>query len=66
MSNKSITIAVYPDGLLITVDGASYHKPMTCKQKLSMAKELVSRVISDSRDECLGPDTLQLELSDTQ
>ena len=66
MSSKPITIAVYPDGLLITIDGKSYLKKMTAKQKLSMAKEIISRVVSDSGDECLGLDTLQSELSDTQ
>lgn len=66
MSIKPITIAVYPDGLLITIDGKSYLKKMTAKQKLSMAKEIISRVVSDSGDECLGLGTLQSELSDTQ
>jgi hypothetical protein len=66
MSSKPITIAVYPDGLLITIDGKSYLKTMTAKQKLSMAKEIISRVVSDSGDECLELDTLQSELLDTQ
>jgi len=66
MKDKPITIAVYPDGLLITIGGTSYHKPMSHKQKLSMAKEIISRVVSDAGDECLGLDTLQSGLSDTQ
>lgn len=66
MSNKQITIAVYPDGLLITIGGKSYLKKMTAKQKLSMAKEIISRVVSDSGDVCLGLGALQSELLDTQ
>jgi hypothetical protein len=66
MTDKPITIAVYPDGLLITIDGTSYHKPMSHKQKLSMAKEIIGRVVSDAGDECLGLGALQSELSDTQ
>lgn len=66
MTEEPITIAVYPNGLLITIGGKSYLKKMTAKQKLSMAKEIISRVVSDSGDKCLELDTLQSELLDTQ
>lgn len=56
---SQITIAVYPDGLLITIDGKSYHKVMNDKQKLFLARELISRVVSDSGDTCHEQDTLR-------
>lgn len=55
----TITIAVYPDGLLITINGTSYHKSMNDKQKLYMAKELISRVVSEEVNQCLKSDTQQ-------
>ena len=66
MSRKTITIAVYPDGLLITIDGKSYVKDMSNKQKLFMARELIGRVISDAGEECRELGTLPHGNSHTQ
>jgi hypothetical protein len=38
-----ILIAVYDDGLLITIDGKSYFHHQTTQQQLWMAQELIAK-----------------------
>lgn len=36
-----VLVAVYPDSLLVTINGASYSKHMTKKQMIDLAKKLL-------------------------
>ena len=40
---QQILVAVYDDGLLITIDGVSYFYHQTVTQQLNMAQELIAR-----------------------
>jgi len=44
-SDSQILVAVYPNGLLLTLHGESYFKQMTYTQMLNMAQELVHRSV---------------------
>ena len=49
-----VLVAVYEDGLLITIDGKSYFKQMTAMQMLYMAQDLIERSMHDIKKEKHG------------
>lgn len=46
-SKAQVLVAVYPNGLLLTINGESYFKQMTYEQMLNMAQELVHRSVME-------------------
>lgn len=48
-SKSLVLVAVYPSGLLLTINGESYFKQMTCEQMLNMAQELIHRSVHEIR-----------------
>lgn len=46
-----ILVAVYDDGLLITIDGRSVFRHMTTKQMLYMAQDLIQRTTKGIRED---------------
>jgi len=56
-SQPQILVAVYDDGLLITIDGRSVFRQMTSKQMFEMAQELIARGLHNQRRETYGART---------
>jgi flagellar motor protein MotB len=52
-----VLVAVYEDGLLITIDGKSSFKQMTATQMLHMAQELIEKSVKDIRGKHYGTGT---------
>jgi hypothetical protein len=48
-SKAQVLVAVYPNGLLLTINGESYFKHMNVEQKLNMAQELIHRSVHEIR-----------------
>lgn len=48
-AQAQVLIAVYDDGLLVTVDGVSTFRPMTSKQMLWLAQDLIKAGAKDER-----------------
>lgn len=52
-----ILVAVYEDGLLITVDGKSYFKQMSAMQMLQMSQDLIEKGMREMKGKRYGERT---------
>jgi len=52
-----ILVAVYEDGLLITVDGKSYFKQMSAMQMLQMSQDLIEKGMREMKGKHYGERT---------
>ena len=57
-----ITLAVYDDGLLITINGQSYKKKMTDLQMLWLSQDLIKQVTTNK--DCLSSEEKSCESKD--